>query len=87
MTTIQQGLDNEVVSNVSTINQLTNQIVQLNKTIAQVEFNGQAANDLRDQRDTAIDRLSQMVQTSVTEIPGAPRTRALSPSASAARFW
>jgi flagellar hook-associated protein 1 FlgK len=69
MTTIQQGLDNEVVSNVSTINQLTNQIVQLNKTITQVEFSGQAANDLRDQRDTAIDRLSQMVQTSVTEIP------------------
>jgi flagellar hook-associated protein 1 FlgK len=69
LTSIQQGLDNEVVGDVNEINQLTKQIVQYNKTITQVEFNGQNANDLRDQRDSAIDRLSQLVQTSVSEIP------------------
>jgi flagellar hook-associated protein 1 FlgK len=69
LTGIQQGINNEVVSNINEVNQITKQIVQLNKSIVQVEINGQNANDLRDQRDAAIDRLSQLVQTSVTEIP------------------
>ena len=64
---IRTGLDGETVSNVADINDITDQILQLNQMIVQVEVTGQAANDFRDRRDLLVDRLSQLVQTSVGE--------------------
>ena len=67
LTDIQQGLDGEVKTDVSEVNTLTDNIVKLNQTIVQIELSGQAANDLRDQRDVALDRLSELVQISTSE--------------------
>ena len=64
---IRTGLDGEAVSNVADINDITDQILQLNQVIVQVEVTGQAANDFRDRRDLLVDRLSELVQTSVSE--------------------
>lgn len=47
------------------VNGLAAQIAELNGRIVSVEVGGQSANDLRDQRDLAIDRLSKLGDTSV----------------------
>lgn len=53
--------------NVNSINDLTDQIVTLNKNIAAVEATGSYANDLRDKRDLLTDELSTYFNVSVTE--------------------
>lgn len=47
------------------VNGLTTQIAQLNGRIVNSEVGGSMANDLRDQRDRAIDRLSQLAEVRV----------------------
>ncbi|MFC2767451.1 MAG: flagellar hook-associated protein FlgK [Mitsuokella sp.] len=52
---------------VTQINEYTTQIVALNKSILAAEATGAMANDLRDQRDLTVDKLSEYVNLSVEE--------------------
>ena len=64
---VQANLDREIVDGVDQINQITDELVQLNKQIAVVEANGQRANDMRDRRDFVLDTLAELAQVSVVE--------------------
>src|SRR5262245_17109861 len=59
----------DVTSRVDEVNQLASQVVDLNQQIGETESVGTPANDLRDQRDVALDRLSQLVDTTVVQGP------------------
>jgi flagellar hook-associated protein 1 len=50
---------------VSKVNEITSEILNLNKSILQTEATGGTANDLRDQRDSQVDELSKYVKTNV----------------------
>lgn len=52
---------------VQTINNYTDQIVELNKNIMSSEASGGTANDLRDQRDLLVDNLSKYINLNVYE--------------------
>lgn len=69
-------LQNQIISeyedikiNVQKVNTLSDQIVQLNKTIMAAESAGGSANDLRDERDNLVDQLSGFMSISVSENP------------------
>ena len=49
------------------LNNLTKEIAQLNKNITLAETNGGKANDLRDQRDLLVDKLSEITNVNVYE--------------------
>lgn len=66
---VQTNMDREIVDGVDQINVITDELVQLNKQIAQIEALGQRANDLRDRRDLALDNLAELAQVSVVETP------------------
>ena len=66
----QQDVNDEVYSMVETINSIGNQISILNKEIFSYEIQGQAANDLRDQRAVLVDELSGYVNVEVKEEHG-----------------
>lgn len=59
-----------VKNKVSEINSLTEQIANLNKHIFGFELGGNKANDLRDQRSVLLDKLSSIVNITVSEMPG-----------------
>ena len=65
--TIQSGVTQDLKNSVITVNGLTQQIAKVNEQIAAVQGFGHAPNDLLDQRDQLISKLSQYVQ--VTTIP------------------
>ena len=54
-------------ANVIKVNEMTDQIVSLNKNIASIEATGANANDLRDQRDNLVDTLSGYMSVNVYE--------------------
>jgi len=60
-------LSNEISVDVKQVNGLARQIADLNGQIAMSEGGGGTANDLRDQRDQALDDLSKLVGGSVIE--------------------
>ncbi|MEO8922527.1 MAG: flagellar hook-associated protein FlgK [Caldimonas sp.] len=68
----QAGVADELRTSVSSVNSLTSQIAALNKQIAAAQSSGNAPNSLLDQRDTAINNLSQLVQ--VTTVASADGT-------------
>ncbi len=53
--------------NITRINDITDQIVQLNQSIMSTEATGAMANDLRDQRDLLVDKLSSYVNVNIYE--------------------
>ncbi|PIE22974.1 MAG: flagellar hook-associated protein FlgK [Planctomycetota bacterium] len=57
----------EISTQVKNVNEYASRIAELNKEILSVEANGTAANDLRDQRDMAIQGLSDLMDTRVLE--------------------
>lgn len=67
LASVRTGLDGEVTTDVREVNDITDQILQYNNTIAQIEVNGQTANDFRDRRDFLVDRLSELVGVTVNE--------------------
>ena len=69
MSDINSSINGQITSSVTTINSYAQQIASLNKNIvlAQAAFNGQAPNDLLDQRDQLISLLNQEVKTSVVK--------------------
>jgi flagellar hook-associated protein 1 len=62
-----QQVDGQIVDDVNEANTLTEHIAKLNVQIVRAETSGQEASDLRDQRDLAIDRLSQLLNIKVQE--------------------
>lgn len=59
-------IQNEMNGDVSTINQMAQQIAGLDQQIASISAQGEQPNDLEDNRDLLINQLSQLVPTSVT---------------------
>ncbi|HLI28754.1 MAG TPA: flagellar hook-associated protein FlgK [Chloroflexota bacterium] len=67
LSALQTDLNDQVQARVTEINDLANQLVALNKQVVQAESVGQRANDFRDQRDLALDRLAEIVPITVNE--------------------
>lgn len=63
--TIQRDLKSQIGVTVSDVNSITRQINNLNKQIASVEPHGYLPNDLYDQRDLLVDRLSEIANIKV----------------------
>jgi flagellar hook-associated protein 1 FlgK len=64
----QKDLNFEVKSKVEEINLLTTRVQSLNKQITLAEMHGDYANSLRDERDLAVDRLSQLINIEAKEV-------------------
>lgn len=64
---LQADLNFQVAEKVTNVNEYATQIAELNKEIMQLEVDGSMANDLRDQRDLLIDKLSKIVDINVSE--------------------
>ena len=63
----QRDLDQQAALAVTDINNYADQIARINLQIAQVETAGMHANDLRDQRDQLLNKLSNLVKINYTE--------------------
>jgi len=59
--TVQVDIDTIVKGTVEEINLLSDKIVNLNQKIIQTESGGEAANDYRDQRDSLLKQLSELI--------------------------
>ncbi len=58
----QKNLNLKIKNHVTEINTLASDIAKMNKAVAIAEVSGDNANDYRDQRNIALDRLSQLIQ-------------------------
>lgn len=67
LTKVQEECNTEIKNTVDRINSIGQQISVLTKQINSVETNGEAANDLRDQRALLVDKLSEFVSVDVEE--------------------
>ncbi|RFC37832.1 MAG: flagellar hook-associated protein 1 FlgK [Candidatus Nitrotoga sp. SPKER] len=69
MSDINNSINGQITSSVTAINSYAQQIASMNKNIvlAQAAFNGQAPNDLLDQRDQLISQLNQEIKVSVVK--------------------
>jgi flagellar hook-associated protein 1 FlgK len=63
----QQNVDGQVGLTITNINTYATQISQINTQISQAEAGGMHANDLRDQRDQLMDKLSQLAKVTSSE--------------------
>ena len=63
----QQDLDNQIGLTVTDVNDYAQQIANINKQISMVETAGMKANDLRDQRDQLLDKLSGLAKVTYVE--------------------
>ncbi len=77
LTEVREDLGNEIGVNLREINSLLRQIADLNKQIGDVEPHGYLPNDLYDQRDELIDRLSEFLQIKVTARPSGGNAKAM----------
>ena len=66
---LQKDINLEIKQCVDQINSISEQVATLNKQINVIELTGSVANDLRDQRDLLVDRLSEYVDVEVIEHP------------------
>ncbi len=64
---LQRQLDDNIISYVQEINSYAKEISELNKLIFKYEASGQRANDLRDQRELLLDKLSEIVDVTSYE--------------------
>ncbi len=69
LTDTRHALDVQIGVTINEINTLTKKIAELNTQIKSAEVSGQNANDLRDQRDLAINDLATRVDVSTLERP------------------
>ncbi len=67
LNTAEQSLNFQVKQTVTEINGLARQIAELNDKIVTAEVSGQNANDLRDQRDAAVNELAQRIDVTTIE--------------------
>lgn len=66
---VQGDIKNELDVSVKEINSLANQLNNLNKQISQIEPHGYLPNDLYDERDRILDKLSSLANVKVTYNP------------------
>ncbi len=67
---VQKDLNAEIKLKVDEINSIASEIVELNKQINTIEMGGaMKANELRDRRTALVDRLSEIVDVSISETP------------------
>lgn len=66
---MQTDVNLEIKNKIGEINSYATEIASLNKQINVIEMNGGTANELRDQRDLIVDKLSKIVDTTVEEFP------------------
>ena len=59
----------DISSRVDEVNQLADEVVSLNLKIGETESVGTPANDLRDRRDVALERLSRLADTTIMDGP------------------
>ena len=64
---LQNDINQEIKMNCDTINSYAAQICSLNEQINVIEMQGSKANELRDQRDELLDKLSKIVEIDVSE--------------------
>ncbi len=64
---LQSDLDSELRTKVDEINGITKNISELNIKIVSVETAGESANDLRDQRNVLLDRISKLADCVINE--------------------
>lgn len=64
---LQATINSTIETKVNQVNNIGTQIQLLNRQIASLEFSGDTANDLRDQRDLLVDDLSRIVNTETKE--------------------
>ena len=70
MSQVQKDVNQEIKLKVDEINSLASEIATLSHQINVIEIDGKAnANELRDQREVLIDKLSAIVEVEVTETP------------------
>lgn len=62
--TIQAGVTSDLKNSITSVNMLSQRIADLNQKIAMLKGSGHAPNDLLDQRDQAVNELSQHIQVS-----------------------
>jgi flagellar hook-associated protein 1 len=67
LTTVQSEADTQVTQTVSQINTLTSQIASLNGQLWQLQASGQNGGTVQDQRDQAVQQLSQLTGISITQ--------------------
>lgn len=60
----------DIKNKVEEVNSISERIVSLNQQIFSFELDGHKANDLRDQRNVLMDKLSTIVDINVDEMPG-----------------
>ena len=66
---MQLEINAQLQNKIDTINAYAEELATINKQINVVELSGQMANELRDQRDLIIDKLSLIVDVEMEEIP------------------
>ncbi len=69
LTTMKRQIDGQLGASVQQADNLLTQIADLNSAIVQAEGGSGQANDLRDQRDSLVGQLSQLMDVSVVEQP------------------
>ncbi|MDR2467367.1 MAG: flagellar hook-associated protein FlgK [Spirochaetaceae bacterium] len=62
---LQKQVDEDIRLTVKRVNDITTEIAELNRTIQQVEAQGDLPNDLYDRRDLLVDRLSKIIGVTV----------------------
>lgn len=62
-----ERIENELELVISDVNTLANRVAGLNVQVMEAETGGNSANDLRDQRNSALDQLAEYAAVSVTE--------------------
>ena len=65
---LQTDLNTEILDRIEEVNSLTENIASLNAKILESESAGDSANDLRDQRNLNIDRLSKLIDCQANEM-------------------
>lgn len=70
LSTIRHGLDQSVMQTVTEVNQLTAQVANLNQQIKSVSNSGDSPGALEDQRDLALSKLSNLIDTAVVYSSG-----------------
>ena len=66
---MQKDLNSEIYATVEQLNSYATEIASLNKQINVIEISGGTANELRDQRDLLIDKISKVVDVTTEETP------------------
>ncbi|WLD92975.1 flagellar hook-associated protein FlgK [Alkalihalobacillus sp. AL-G] len=68
LSSVKNDLENQTMITVKTINSIASQINDINKQISEIEPHGYLPNDLYDQRDLLVDKLSEYVNVKVTPV-------------------